>query len=80
MTFETLIVARDGAVAVVTINRPSVLNALNAQTIDDLRRALLELRRDEDVRAVVVTGAGEKAFVAAGLALGWLMLLFPIGS
>jgi enoyl-CoA hydratase len=64
MTFETLIVARDGAVAVVTINRPAVLNALNAQTVDDLRRALLELRRDEEVRAVVVTGAGEKAFVA----------------
>ena len=64
MTFDTLILARDGAVAVVTINRPGVLNALNAQTLDDLRRALLDLRRDEEVRAVVITGAGEKAFVA----------------
>jgi enoyl-CoA hydratase len=41
-----------------------VLNALNAQTVDDLRRALLDLRHDEEVRAVVITGAGEKAFVA----------------
>jgi enoyl-CoA hydratase len=64
MTFDSLILARDGAVAVLTINRPAVLNALNAQTVDDLRRALLDLRHDEEVRAVVITGAGEKAFVA----------------
>jgi enoyl-CoA hydratase len=64
MTFDTLILARDGAVAIVTINRPAVLNALNAQTLDDLRRAMLDLRRDDEIRAVVITGAGEKAFVA----------------
>ena len=64
MTFDSLILSRDGAVAVVTINRPAVLNALNAQTLDDLRRALLDLRHDDEVRAVVITGAGEKAFVA----------------
>ena len=64
MTYDTLILERDGAVAVVTINRPKVLNALNAQTVDDIRRAMLELRQDAEVRAVIVTGAGDKAFVA----------------
>jgi enoyl-CoA hydratase len=64
MGYDTLILDRDGAVAVVTINRPKVLNALNAQTVDDIRRAMLELRQDTEVRAVIVTGAGDKAFVA----------------
>jgi len=64
MSFDTLTLERDGAVAVLTINRPKVLNALNAQTVDDIRRAMLELRQDAEVRAVIVTGAGDKAFVA----------------
>ena len=64
MTFETLLVEREGAVALVTVNRPSVLNALNRQTLDDLRQAVDGLAADEGVRAVVLTGAGAKAFVA----------------
>jgi len=64
MGFENLLVTRDGAVATVTVNRPAVLNALNAATIDELRRAMLELRHDNTVRAVILTGAGEKSFVA----------------
>ena len=64
MSYDTLTLVRDGAVAVLTINRPKVLNALNAQTVDDIRRAMLELRQDAEVRAVIVTGAGDKAFVA----------------
>src|SRR5205814_5802939 len=64
MSFENLLLDRDGPVAIVTINRPRVLNALNAQTIDELRRAMLELQRDAQVRAIVLTGAGEKSFVA----------------
>ena len=62
--FENLQVERDGAVATVTINRPKVLNALNAQTLDELRRAVLALKHDDSVRAVILTGAGEKSFVA----------------
>jgi enoyl-CoA hydratase len=61
---ENLLIDRDGAVALVTINRPQVLNALNTQTLDELRRAVLELQRDETVRALILTGAGEKSFVA----------------
>jgi enoyl-CoA hydratase len=64
MAFDNLLLDRDGAVAIVTVNRPRVLNALDTHTIDDLRRAALELKHDEAVRAVILTGAGEKAFVA----------------
>ena len=64
MNFENLLIERDGAVAILTVNRPKVLNALNMQTLDELRRAILELKRDDGVRAVVLTGAGEKSFIA----------------
>jgi enoyl-CoA hydratase/carnithine racemase len=76
MTFETLLVERDGALAVVTVNRPKVLNALNSQTIDNLRHAMLDLQRDENVRAIVLTGSGEKAFVA-GADINELATLSP---
>jgi enoyl-CoA hydratase/carnithine racemase len=74
--FENLLLARETAVAVVTINRPQVLNALNAQTLDELRRAILELAHDQSVRAVIVTGAGGKAFVA-GADIGELAVQRP---
>lgn len=64
MSFENLLIERGDAVAVVTINRPKVLNALDARTLVELRRAILELKQDAAVRAVILTGAGEKAFVA----------------
>ncbi len=57
-------VRRDDAVAVVTIDRPDALNALNVETLTALRDRLRELSDDASVRAVVLTGAGEKAFVA----------------
>ena len=50
--FENLLVDRDGAVATITINRPKVLNALNTQTLDELRRAILDLAHDDSVRVV----------------------------
>jgi enoyl-CoA hydratase/carnithine racemase len=64
MAFDNLLLERDGAVATITINRPKVLNALNAPTLDDLRRAILELKFDDRIRVVIVTGAGDKSFVA----------------
>jgi len=64
MAFDNLLLERDGAVAIVTINRPNVLNALNSHTVDELRRAVLELKHDDGVRVVIVTGAGEKSFIA----------------
>ncbi len=64
MTFEHLRVEREGAAATITIDRQRVLNALSTAVIDDLRRAVLDVRQDEGVRAVIITGAGDKAFVA----------------
>jgi enoyl-CoA hydratase len=63
-SYETLLLERRGRVAVITINRPTKLNALNIQTRAEGAAALDELRDDESVRVVVITGAGEKAFVA----------------
>ena len=64
MTFENLLLERDGAVAIVTLNRPKVLNALNNQTLAELSACMATLQADESVRAIILTGAGEKSFVA----------------
>jgi enoyl-CoA hydratase len=63
-SYETLLVEKRGRVALITINRPQKLNALNIQTRAEGAAALDELRETEEVRVVVITGAGEKAFVA----------------
>ncbi len=76
MPFEHLIVERDGAVALVTVNRPAVLNALNRATLAELARAFDELGADAGVRAIVITGAGPKAFVA-GADIGELAVASP---
>jgi enoyl-CoA hydratase len=78
-SLENLLVERDGAVATVTINRPKVLNALSTQTIDELRRAMLALKHDDDVRVVILTGAGEKSFVA-GADINELAAQSPVGG
>jgi len=64
MSFENLLVERDGAVVTITVNRPNVLNALNAQTLDELRAVIETAGADDTTRVVILTGAGEKAFVA----------------
>jgi enoyl-CoA hydratase len=64
MSTENLSVVRDEAIATVTIDRPNRLNALDKATIGELRQVFGELGRDAGIRAVVLTGAGEKAFVA----------------
>ncbi len=67
-------VERDGAIGIITLNRPSVLNALNAGLLGEVSCALAGFEHDADVRAVIVTGAGEKAF-AAGADIGELNAL-----
>src|SRR4051812_19748737 len=65
MPFDNLkIDTLEGGVAVLTVNRPDKLNALNAKTIGELDDAFTGLLGDANVRGVIVTGAGEKAFVA----------------
>lgn len=77
MTFDNLLLERDGAVAVVTLNRPQVLNALNGQTLAELETVMAALKADAGVRAIVLTGAGEKSFVA-GADINELALLSPV--
>jgi len=63
-TLENVLYEKKGAIAYVTLNRPKVLNALNQRTWQDLRAAFEDARDDEDVRGVILTGAGDKAFIA----------------
>jgi enoyl-CoA hydratase len=79
MGFDNLLLDHDGRVAIITINRPQVLNALNAATLDELGRALLQLQGDDSVRVVVITGAGEKSFVA-GADINELAVQSPISG
>ncbi len=63
-SYETILVERRGRVAMVTINRPEKRNALNIQTRAEGAAVLDELRADDSVRVVILTGAGDKAFIA----------------
>jgi len=64
MANETVLVTREEGIAIVTLNRPEVLNAMNSQLNRELVAAAEELRRDGSVRVVIVTGAGDRAFSA----------------
>jgi len=64
MTFSNILFEKKGPIAYVTINRPKQLNALNMATMDELRAAFHEIKNDAGARVVILTGAGEKAFVA----------------
>jgi enoyl-CoA hydratase len=79
MAYDNLLMEQDGAVAIVTIDRPEVLNAVDTRTLDALRRAMLDLQRDEHIRAVIVTGSGDKAFVA-GADIAELAVQTPTGG
>ena len=63
MAFENLLYEKRSGIAYVAVNRPEKLNALNRKTMDELHDCFQEIERDDEVRAVILTGAGEKAFV-----------------
>jgi enoyl-CoA hydratase len=63
-TLANVLYEKKGAIAYVTVNRPKVLNALNTPTWKDLRTAFMDARGDAAVRGVILTGAGDKAFIA----------------
>src|SRR2546426_2938864 len=64
LILENLLYEKRGATAYVTLNRPKVLNALNRATWNDLRTAFEDARDDVEIRGVILTGAGDKAFIA----------------
>ncbi|QEE48712.1 enoyl-CoA hydratase [Flavobacterium alkalisoli] len=64
MNYENILAEQDNGLAVITINRPSKLNALNKATILELHEAFKALDADKNVKVIIVTGSGEKAFVA----------------
>lgn len=64
MAYETLEFKRDGVLGILTINRPQSLNALNAKVVNELGSLFVDLKSDKELRAIIVTGSGEKAFVA----------------
>jgi enoyl-CoA hydratase len=64
MAYENLLYEKRDGIAYITFNRPKVLNALNRKTIDELQHALFDARDDAAVRVLILTGAGDKAFVA----------------
>ncbi len=64
MELKNVILEKEGHLATVTINRPKALNALNSETLKDLDTVIEDLEKDSNVYAVIVTGAGEKSFVA----------------
>src|SRR5579859_7847673 len=77
MTFENLLFEKKQSIGYVTINRPKVLNALNSATMQELRTVFTDLKDDREVRVVILTGAGEKSFVA-GADIGELQKNNPI--
>ena len=64
MNFNNILVESENGLARVTINRPKKLNALNKETIEELSNAFEILEKDENIKVIIITGSGEKAFVA----------------
>lgn len=64
MNYENLLIAIENKIALVTLNRPTKLNALNKDTLAELHAAFSDLEKDDTVQVIILTGSGEKAFVA----------------
>lgn len=79
MAFENLIVEQEGKIAIVYVNRPNALNALNSATVTELDRAFGDLENNDNVDVIILTGSGEKAFVA-GADISYLKTLDPLSA
>jgi enoyl-CoA hydratase len=64
LTYQTLLFEKDNGIGVVTINRPQVMNALNDLAYSELYQLFQEIEKDSEVRVVIITGSGEKSFIA----------------
>jgi len=79
MSYENILYQKNAGIATITFNRPKVLNALSRKTVEELESALRDVRDDAAVRVVILTGAGEKAFVA-GADIGELAQQTPVNG
>ena len=79
MNYENILYEKKAGTATITFNRPKVLNALNRKTVEELEGALVDAREDAAVRVLILTGAGEKAFVA-GADIGELAQQTPVNG
>ncbi|GBF34079.1 3-hydroxybutyryl-CoA dehydratase [Desulfocucumis palustris] len=77
MAFEALLLEKEDNIALVTINRPKVLNALNDVVVSELEQIMEQLAADNEVRVIILTGAGEKSFVA-GADIAFMSKLTPM--
>ncbi len=71
LTYENLIIEKEEGIALMYINRPKALNAINADVLKEMEQAIDALDADDEVRVVIITGAGEKSFVA-GADIVWM--------
>ncbi|MFP3980060.1 MAG: enoyl-CoA hydratase/isomerase family protein [Desulfobacterales bacterium] len=79
MPYETILFEVADAIATITVNRPKSLNALNSQVVEEMLAAVDEISANDEIRAVIITGAGEKAFVA-GADITELSRLNPVSA
>src|ERR1700726_4908043 len=79
MAYENLLYEKRDGIAYITLNRPKVLNALNRKTVEQLQQALVNARGNDGVRVIILTGAGEKSFVA-GADIGELSQQTPVSG
>jgi len=77
MAWNNILVEKENSIAVLTINRPKVLNALNAETLEEIGQAIEELGADAGTRVIILTGAGDRAFVA-GADIAFMSTLTPL--
>jgi enoyl-CoA hydratase len=79
MAYENLLYEKRDRIGFITFNRPKVLNALNRKTMEELNQVLIAAREDDDLRVLILTGAGEKSFVA-GADISELAVQTPVSG
>ncbi|MEN6324794.1 MAG: enoyl-CoA hydratase/isomerase family protein, partial [Syntrophomonas sp.] len=72
MEYKNVILEKEDNLAILYINRPKALNALNVETIREIGRAIDEVKEDDAIKALIITGAGDKAFVAGADIIGFM--------